>query len=239
MNRKLLLISNSTNRGEDYLGWCKDMIKDFCNKHGVKDVLFIPYAGVSMGYDIYEEKVKAVFSTLGLNLYSIHKEKDAVKAVRDAKCVAVGGGNTFHLVYELYRNKIMTEISERSNLGMPYMGWSAGSNIAGPTLKTTNDMPIIEPESFVCMNLVPFQINPHYTDFFDPKHGGETRDERLGEFLKVEPKMWVAGIREATALNLENGKLSLIGRDNKMKVFRGTMEPKEFSLTDDINFLMS
>lgn len=239
MNRKLLLISNSTNRGEDYLGWCKDMIKDFCNKHGVKDVLFIPYAGVSMGYDIYEEKVKTVFSTLGLNLYSIHKEKDAVKAVRDAKCVAVGGGNTFHLVYELYRNKIMTEISERSNLGMPYMGWSAGSNIAGPSLKTTNDMPIIEPESFVCMNLVPFQINPHYTDFFDPKHGGETRDERLGEFLKVEPKMWVAGIREATALNLENGKLSLIGRDNKMKVFRGTMEPKEFSLTDDINFLMS
>ena len=107
MNRKLLLISNSTNRGEDYLGWCKDMIKDFCNKHGVKDVLFIPYAGVSMGYDIYEEKVKAVFSTLGLNLYSIHKEKDAVKAVRDAKCVAVGGGNTFHLVYELYRNNCM------------------------------------------------------------------------------------------------------------------------------------
>lgn len=239
MNRKLLLISNSTNRGEEYLGWCKDMIKNFCNKHEVKDVLFIPYAGVSMGYDIYEEKVKAVFSTLGLNLYSIHKEKDAVKAVREAKCVAVGGGNTFHLVYELYRNKIMTEIHERGNLGMPYMGWSAGSNIAGPSLKTTNDMPIIEPESFVCMNLVPFQINPHYTDFFDPKHGGETRDERLGEFLKVEPKMWVAGIREATALNLENGNLSLIGRDNKMKVFRGTMEAKEFTLKDDINFLMN
>ena len=239
MNRKLLLISNSTNRSEEYLGWCKELIKTFCDKHSVKDVLFIPYAGVSMGYDIYEEKVKAVFTTLGLNLYSIHKEKDAIEAVRNAKCIAVGGGNTFHLVYELYRNKIMNEISSKAIQGMPYMGWSAGSNIAGPTLKTTNDMPIIEPESFNCMNLVPFQINPHYTDYFDPKHGGETRDDRVNEFLKLEPKMWVAGIREATALSLENGKLELIGRDNKMKVFRGSMEPKEFSLKDDINFLLN
>lgn len=239
MKRNLLLISNSTNPGEEYLGWCKEMIKEFCDRHNVKDVLFIPYAGISMGYDVYEEKVKAVFSKQGLNLYSIHKEKDPIQAVKEAKCVAVGGGNTFHLVHELYRNKIMTAISERSYSGMPYMGWSAGSNIAGPSLKTTNDMPIIEPESFVCMNLVPFQINPHYTDFFDPKHGGETRDERLGEFLKLEPKVWVAGIREATALSLENGELKLIGRDNKMKVFHGTMEAKEFSLNDDINFLIS
>lgn len=238
MNRKLLLISNSTNRGEEYLGWCQELIKTFCEKHNVKDVLFIPYAGISMGYDVYEERVKNVFSKMGLNLYSIHKEKDAVKAIREAKCIAVGGGNTFHLVYELYKNKIMSEISQVANSGTPYMGWSAGSNIAGPSLKTTNDMPIIEPESFNCMKLVPFQINPHYTDFFDPKHGGETRDDRLFEFTKVEPNMWIAGIREATALSLENGNLSLIGRNNKMKVFRGEMEPKEYSLNDDINFLM-
>lgn len=238
MKRNLLLISNSTNRGEEYLGWCRDMIRDFCNESGVKDVLFIPYAGVSMGYDNYETKVKSVFEGIGLNLHSIHREKDAVQAVRNAECIAVGGGNTFHLVYELYRNGIMEEISSRAKDGMAYMGWSAGSNVAGPSLKTTNDMPIIEPESFDCMNLVPFQINPHYTDFFDPKHGGETRDDRLNEFIKVNPQMWVAGIREATALRLKDGRLSLIGRNNKMKVFRYGQEPKEYSLEDDINFLM-
>lgn len=110
--------------------------------------------------------------------------------------------------------------------------------MAGMSLKTTNDMPIIEPESFDCMKLVPFQINPHYTDFFDPKHGGETRDDRLNEFTKVNPDMWVAAIREATALRLKEGKLSLIGRNNKMKVFHGSDEPKEYDLNADINFLM-
>jgi dipeptidase E len=238
MKRNLLLISNSTNPQEEYLGWCQDMIKDFCVRHKVKDVLFIPYAGVSMGYDAYEQRVKKVFKTMGLKIYSIHKEKDPIEAVKNAKCIAVGGGNTFHLAYELHKNKVMTEIAKKSKKGMPYMGWSAGSNIAGPTLKTTNDMPIIEPKSFKCMNLVPFQINPHYTDYFDPKHGGETRDDRLNEFIKIEPKVWVAGIREATALSLEKGNLKLIGRNNKMKVFRGNMQPKEYTLKSDINFLM-
>lgn len=238
MKRNLLLISNSTNAGEKYLDWCKNMIKDFCTESGVKNVLFIPYAGVSMGYDNYETKVANVFKGLGLNLYSIHKGKDAKKAVQEAECIAVGGGNTFHLVYELYRNGIMELISQRASEGVAYMGWSAGSNVAGLSLKTTNDMPIIEPESFDCMKLVPFQINPHYTDFFDPKHGGETRDDRLNEFTKVNPDVYVAAIREATALRLKEGKLKLIGRDNKMKVFHGADEPKEYDLNADINFLM-
>ena len=238
MKRNLLLISNSTNAGEKYLDWCKDMIKDFCTESGVKNVLFIPYAGVSMGYDNYETKVADVFKGLGLNLYSIHKEKDAKEAVMNAECIAVGGGNTFHLVYELYRNGIMELISQRVKEGTAYMGWSAGSNVAGLSLKTTNDMPIIEPESFDCMKLVPFQINPHYTDFFDPKHGGETRDDRLNEFTKVNPDVYVAAIREATALRLKEGKLTLVGRNNKMKVFHGADTPKEYDLDADINFLM-
>ena len=238
MKRNLLLISNSTNPGEEYLGWPKDIIKTFCKRQGVKEVLFIPYAGVSMGYDKYEERVKGVFATLGLELKSIHRFDNAEKAVSEAKCIAVGGGNTFHLVAELYNNNIMDKIAQRAMQGMPYMGWSAGSNIAGPTLKTTNDMPIIEPKSFDCMNIVPFQINPHYTDYFDPKHGGETRDDRLSEFQVLNPNMYIAGIREATALLLENNNLSLIGRDNKMKVFKGNQTPIEYSLNDDINFLM-
>ena len=246
MNRKLLLISNSTNRGEAYLGWPKDQIADFLKRNGVKKVLFIPFAGVSLSpdgleasYDVYENKVKAVFNELGFELNSIHHEKNIISAVECAECVAVGGGNTFHLVKELHRLKLMDAISKRAMEGMPYMGWSAGSNVAGPTLCTTNDMPIVEPESFRCMNLVPFQINPHYTDFFDPKHGGETRDDRLKEYIMLNPNMYVAGIREATSLLLENGKLSLIGRPNKMKVFKEKIEnTKEYGLDDDINFLM-
>lgn len=246
MNRKLLLISNSTNRGENYLEWPKQQIKDFLARHNVKSVLFIPFAGVSLAeggleasYNAYEAKVQKVYAELGVKLYSIHHEKAPIAAVQNAECVAVGGGNTFHLVKELHRQGLMKAISERAMNGMPYMGWSAGSNVAGPTLCTTNDMPIVEPESFDCMNLVPFQINPHYTDFFDPKHGGETRDDRLKEYIMLHPDMYVAGIREATSLLLENGKLTLIGRPNKMKVFKANLaNTKEYGLEDDINFLM-
>lgn len=238
MKRNLLLISNSTNPGEDYLDWPKVIIKEFCNRHSVKEVLFIPYAGVSMGYDKYEERVKEVFDSLDLELKSIHRFDNAEEAVRNAKCIAVGGGNTFHLLAELYDNNVLELIRERAMDGMPYMGWSAGSNIAGPSIKTTNDMPIIEPKSFDAMNIVPFQINPHYTDFFDPEHGGETRDERLNEFQVLNPEMYIAGIREATALLVEKGKLSLIGRNNKMKVFRGKDTPVEYALDEDINFLL-
>ena len=226
MKQNLLLISNSTMRGEAYLGWCKDMIADFCKRHDVKRVLFVPYAGVSLAEG-------------GLKLTSTHHYADPVKAVYEAQCVAVGGGNTFHLVKELHRLGLMQAISRRAKNGMPYMGWSAGSNVAGPTLCTTNDMPIVEPSSFECMGLVPFQINPHYTDFFDPKHGGETRDDRLKEYIMVNPYATVAAIREATALLLEDGKLSLIGKPNKMKVFKTNMaNTKEYGLNDDINFLM-
>lgn len=246
MKNSLLLISNSTMRGEAYLGWCKDMVKDFCESHNVKEVLFVPYAGVSLAegglnasYNAYEAKVAKVYAEFGVKLTSVHHAKDPVKAVYEAQCVAVGGGNTFHLVKELHRLGLMQAISRRAKHGMPYMGWSAGSNVAGPTLCTTNDMPIVEPASFECMGLVPFQINPHYTDFFDPKHGGETRDDRLKEYIMVNPHAVVAAIREATALHVENGKLELIGKPNKMKVFHRSMaETKEYGLNDDIQFLM-
>lgn len=246
MKRNLLLISNSTMRGEAYLGWCKDMVADFCKRHNVKKVLFVPFAGVSLSdegleasYNVYEAKVAKVYAEFGVELVSVHHTADPVKAVYEAECVAVGGGNTFHLVRELHRQGLMQAINRRAMEGMPYMGWSAGSNVAGPTLCTTNDMPIVEPASFECMNLVPFQINPHYTDFFDPKHGGETRDDRLKEYIMVNPTAVVAAIREATALSLENGQLKLIGKPNKMKVFHQNMaNTKEYALEDDINFLM-
>ena len=236
--RNLLLISNSTNAGEKYLDWCKGMIADFCKQNKVKEVLFIPYAGFGQGYDIYEEKVAKIYAEFNVKLHSIHHFDNPIKAVMDSECIAVGGGNTFYLVREMQRLGIMKAIKEKAFLGTPYMGWSAGSNVAGLSLKTTNDMPVVEPESFDTMGLVPFQINPHYTDFVDKNSGGETRDDRIIEFIKANPHTFVAAIREATALRMKDNSLSLIGRNNKMKVFHFGMDTLEYSLKDDINFLL-
>lgn len=234
----LLLISNSTNAGEDYLGWPQQEIKNFLSARNIKKVLFIPYAGVSFDYDVYEEKVNKVFRSLGFEVYSIHHEADAVKAVKEAKAIAVGGGNTFHLVREMQKNGIMDAIRERALAGIPYMGWSAGSNVACPTMKTTNDMPVVEPESFNCLGLIPFQINPHYLDDHPSNHGGETREQRIEEFLVVNPGMFVVGLREATLLLYENGKLSLRGR-NPMRIFKKGQEPFEVQVGDQLDFLMT
>lgn len=234
---KLLLISNSTNPGEEYLGWPRNDIKNFLEGTGVKRVLFIPYAGVTVSYDAYEEKVKAVFSLLGYDLYSVHHEADPVYAVANAEAIAVGGGNTFHLVHELHRTGLMQAIRGRALAGVPYIGWSAGSNVACPTLRTTNDMPIVEPASFDCMNLVPFQINPHYLDAHPEGHGGETREQRIEEFITINPKVYVAGLREATSLIYEGGQLKLVGR-HPMRVFRKGSAPREVMPGSEVDFLM-
>ncbi len=233
----LLLISNSTNPGEPYLDWCQHEIKNYCTTHKVKRVLFVPFAGVSFSYDEYEQKVKGVFNRLGLDIYSIHHEKDPIKAVNEAEAIAVGGGNTFHLVREMQKLGLMKAISQRVKQGVPYMGWSAGSNVACPSLKTTNDMPIVEPESFNCMGLVKFQINPHYLDAHPSNHGGETREQRIEEFLVANPDIFVVGLREATLLLLEDGKLSLKGR-NPMRIFKNGSEPSEQRPGADLQFLL-
>lgn len=244
MKKKLLLISNSTNYGEDYLAWPKEHIKDFLSTTSVKRILFIPYAGIALSdegleasYDAYEERVDKVFRQLGYEIYSIHREKDPVQSVKDALAIAVGGGNTFHLVHEMHRLNIMKPLREVVENGLPYMGWSAGSNVACPTLKTTNDMPLIEPESFNCLNLVPFQINPHYVDANPEGHGGETREQRIEEFLVVNTNVSVVGLREGTLLRIENGSVKLQGQ-RQMRLFHHGQAPKEFTPGDDINFLL-
>lgn len=233
----LLLISNSTNPGEEYLGWPRQEIKSYLDARQVKRVLFIPFAAVTFSYDLYEEKVNSVFQTLGFEAYSIHKEKDPIKAVEEAEAIAVGGGNTFHLVREMQKLGLMTAIKERVLQGIPYMGWSAGSNVACPTLRTTNDMPIVEPESFNCMGLIPFQINPHYLDAHPENHGGETREQRIEEFIAANKDVYVAGLREATLLLYEDGKLSLRGR-HSLRVFKYGETPVEYKPGSDIGFLM-
>ena len=244
MKRKLLLISNSTNFGEAYLGWPREYIKDFMAPTGVKNILFVPYAGVGLdeeslekSFDAYEKRVQGVFAELGLNIYSIHKEADPVAAVEKAEAIAVGGGNTFHLVAMMHETKIMDAIRKKVLDGMPYMGWSAGSNVACPALKTTNDMPITEPASFDCLNVIPFQINPHYLDANPEGHGGETREQRIEEFLTVNRNTTVAGLREASLFWVEDDKIELKG-SKPMRLFKFGQPAKEFEIGSDINFLL-
>lgn len=238
---KLLLISNSTMAGAPYLEWCKDTIASFYKKHNVKKVLFIPYAGVNIAsesievsYDAYIGKVANVFSKYGIEFTSIHKEKSPVEATKNAEAICVGGGNTFHLVYMLHKTGVMSVIREKILQGTPYCGWSAGSNIACPALFTTNDMPIIEPESFKCLNVIPFQINPHYLDANPEGHGGETRQQRIEEFLTVNRDTTVIGLREGTYFLIEDNKISLEGI-KPMIVFKYGQPTKEYQPKSDIN----
>lgn len=249
----LLLISNSTNFGEPYLAWATNQIEYFCEKTGVNaktNIVFVPFAGVNIGgkaypasYDAYENRVKTVFEKLGfVNFHSIHTFDNKIEAVRKAECIIVGGGNTFHLVAELHKYKLVDVIHERAKAGIPYIGWSAGSNIACPTLCTTNDMPIVEPESFKALNLIPFQINPHYLDPHPEidkmiKHGGETRQDRLNEFLAVNPKTKVVGLREATSLWVIGDKMMLKG-GKKMIVFEYNKEAVEIEPGSDVSYLL-
>lgn len=234
---KLLLISNSTNPGEAYLGWPRPYIADFMKTTSAKRVLFVPYAGVTISYDDYEKRVADVFRELGYEIYSTHREADPVKAVMEAEAIAVGGGNTFFLVHMMHKLGLMKAIREQALKGTPYMGWSAGANVACPTLRTTNDMPIIEPSSFNCLNLVKFQINPHYLDAHPEGHGGETRQQRIEEFLAANPEVTVAGLRETSLLELDGNKIELKGKKN-MRLFRFGQEPKEYEPGMDVAFLL-
>lgn len=233
---KLLLISNSTNPGEPYLNYPKQNIKDFLGETPL-NIVFIPYAAITFSYDEYEEKVNNRFKEIGHTVKSIHHFDDPQKAIKEAEAIVIGGGNTWKLVRMLQDNNLMSLIKEKVQAGTLYIGWSAGSNVACPTLKTTNDMPIIDPKSFDTIGLVPFQINPHFLDSHPENHGGETREDRINEFISENKDVYVVGLREGTMLLLENSKLSLIGK-RKARIFKCGNEPQELSDKDDFNFLL-
>ena len=241
---KLLLISNSTMAGESYLGWPRKHIAGFLGRHGVKEVCFVPYAGINLSaegletsYTVYTQRVAAVFKEMGISVRSIHEAEDPAKAVSEAQAVVVGGGNTFHLVAEMQKTGVMKALRQKALSGMPYIGWSAGSNVACPTLMTTNDMPIVEPASFNTLGLVPFQINPHYLDAHPAGHGGETRQQRIEEFLAVNRDKTVVGLREGCLLIQEGGHLQLLG-SKSMRLFRFGKAPQELQPGDDLTFLL-
>lgn len=231
---RLLLLSNSTNPGTPYLSWAAGHLAEFLE--GVGELVFVPYAGVRIGWDQYTTRVEAALKPLGVRVHGIHRSADARSAVSGAQAIAVGGGNTFHLLKHLQDEGLIGPIRERVAGGAPYVGWSAGSNVACPTIRTTNDMPIVEPAGFRGLALVPFQINAHYTDATIPNHGGETRAERIAEFVEANPGVWVAGLRESSLIRMEGKQLRLLG-DAPATIFGGPREA-EHAPGADLGFLL-
>ena len=234
---RLLLISNSTNAGESYLEYPKNNIREFLGNKPVK-ALFIPYAAVTFSYDTYEEKVNERFREIGHEVMSIHHYNNPVEAVSEAEAIVVGGGNTWKLLKTFRDNDLINVVRQKVLSGTPYIGWSAGSNMACPTIKTTNDMAIVEPDSFNALHLIPFQINPHYLDANPEGHAGETREQRIEEFIEANPGIIVAGLREGTMLLRENNSMTLIGQRN-MRIFRKGQVPVEVIPGEDLSFLLS
>ena len=213
--KNALLISASSYQDTGYLRHCKNWIKEFLGECGKEEILFIPYAGVRRTNDEYEQKV--IDRLKNSNIKSIHHYEDKISAIKNASSIAVGGGNTFMLLYMLYKLNLIEPIKEAVANGAKYFGWSAGANIAGKTMMTTNDMPIIMPKSFDSLNIFPYQINPHFISGKLAGHNGESREERLEEFLIANPKETIYTLPEGTALLIENSEAQVIGHSEILK----------------------
>ncbi|MCO4291948.1 dipeptidase PepE [Solitalea sp. MAHUQ-68] len=233
----LLLLSNSTNAGESYLEYPKQYIADFLAKHNITEVLFIPFAAVTFSYDEYLAKVQQRFSEFDVKVNSIHTFNNPINTVNAAQAIVIGGGNTFHLLKNMQELGLIDCIRQKVLAGTPYIGWSAGTNVTCPTICTTNDMPIVQPQSFNALNLIPFQINPHYLDSHPDNHAGETREQRLLEYITANPNRYVAGLREGCMFYVENNTIRLEGRKS-VRIFRTNEEIKELNTNDDFSFLL-
>ena len=213
--KNALLISASSYQDTGYLRHCKNWVKDFLGESGKDEILFIPYAGVRRSNDEYEQKV--IDRLKNKNIKSIHHYEDKISAIKNANSIAVGGGNTFMLLYTLYKLNLIEPIKEAVANGAKYFGWSAGANIAGKTMMTTNDMPIIMPKSFDSLNIFPYQINPHFISGKLAGHNGESREERLEEFLIANPKDAIYALPEGTALLIAGSEAEVIGHSEILK----------------------
>jgi dipeptidase E len=233
MSRRLLLISTSTVFGTRYLEHAMDELREVIG--GARRVLFVPFA--LKDHAGYAAKARAAFAELGYELHSLHEAADARAAVAAAEAVFCGGGNTFRLLKTLYDLDLLPVLRARALDGMPYTGASAGSNLACPTVMTTNDMPIVQPPSFAALGLVRFQINPHYVDpVAGSTHMGETRETRLREFHE-ENETAVVGLREGALLRVEGPAVWLKGLAGA-RVFRRGQEPVEVEPVTDIGPLV-
>ncbi|PCI73554.1 MAG: dipeptidase PepE [Gammaproteobacteria bacterium] len=259
----LLLLSSSRVGKTGYLSHAIPLIDEFLNANKTKKtirILFIPFAGVSIKFDEYESMVIEALKPLNIELTSIHHSADHSathgaknassdtniiaqqhQQIKDADCLLVGGGNTFSLLNQLYNLNLIKLIHDEVKVGKPYIGWSAGSNIAGASIKTTNDMPIVQPPSFNALNLIPCQLNPHYIEATPSSHNGETRQQRLEEFLIANPDSQVIAIPEGTALICrENRIIYTEGEQKETLAYLFSSRGKQAIQTDtDVSALLN
>lgn len=233
--KNIIIASTSTLHGGDYLEYLLPELKvhfEYC-----KTILFIPFArpgGIS--HDEYTKKVGLAFAKINKEVKGIHEFEDFSDAIKNAEGIFTGGGNTFLLVSQLYKNNIMTLVADTVKNGTPYLGTSAGSNICGMTMQTTNDMPIIYPPSFQTLGLIPFNLNPHYLDLdLQSKHMGETRETRINEFHSFNT-LPVLGLREGSWLDVKGDKIILKG-SLTARLFKQNQKPTEIESGPDLSYL--
>ena len=239
VNRILAFSSSRAGNGA-YLQTAAPVIKIFLGDEDLS-IAFIPFALVGNEYEAYTAMVKEGLQSLPYSIETV-LPANAKETIEKADVIMIGGGNTFKLLHDIYEYKLLDIIRDKVNRGTPYIGWSAGSNILGPTIGTTNDMPVIEPKSFNALGLFPFQINPHYNNEKPAGHNGETREQRLIEFVKLNPGLPVVGLPEGTALKLDNGNLQFIGQLPGFLFSAGSqqneIDKKQIADKDDLSFLL-
>ncbi|WP_423200140.1 MULTISPECIES: dipeptidase PepE [unclassified Cupriavidus] len=215
---ELLLLSNSTS-DDGYLVHAMDAILELAD--GRRDALFVPYAGVTRGWDDYTAQVREALAPAGIAVRGLHREAAPLAAIEGAEWLVVGGGNTFRLLQCLRQQQLLAPIAARARSGaMRYVGWSAGSVLTSPTIRTTNDMPIVDPGGLDALGLVPFQFNCHYFNLVVPGFRGETRDQRLAEFTVLSPEMPVLGLPEGDWVRVSGDTMALHG-PHGARWFRG------------------
>ncbi len=230
---RLLLLSNSTQHRRGLLDHAEVAVRDHLD--GVRSVLFVPFA--SADHEGYTERVRERFEAMEFAVRGLHEFEDPIAAINDAEAIFVGGGNTFRLLKDMRSRRLLDPVRQRVMGGVPYMGASAGTNLACPTIRTTNDMPIVDPKGFKALNLVGFQINPHYMDpATGSSHMGETREARIAEYLEENNKV-VVGLREGGWLKRDGDRLELYGL-RPARIFRRGRAPHECSSPADLSDLL-
>lgn len=239
-SKKILAFSSSRSGNSAFLETAYKVINEFIGSKPT-NIAFIPFANADKQYEEYALSVQGALKNSDLKI-NVVLPSNATSVIENCDAVLVGGGNTFKLIHDLYELEILNIIREKVNAGAPYIGWSAGSNILAPTISTTNDMPIIEPKSFKALGLFPFQINPHYYNQKSEGFNGETRDDRLEEFLKMNPGVSIVGLPEGSYLKMEKNVLQYFGEDagvlfESEKSKKGFVK-KKINSEEDLSFLL-
>ena len=233
--KNMLLMSGSKYKDTGYLIHTIPWLKKFLAGYQGKKVAFVPYAGVRQSYAEYEAKVQQALAEVNVEIVSVHRGEKHADIIEQADVIAIGGGNTFCLLKGLYENQLLDPIRAKVQAGTLYFGWSAGANVAGSSIMTTNDMPITYPPSFNALNLFPHQINPHFISGKMQGHNGESREERLAEFLIVNPTALVYALPEGTALHIQGGQATVLGEQTVLR-FSENMQLDSIAVNSAFNY---